>query len=111
MICDGEKHCVDGNDESSETCQKKNYQSCNKENDKKNCSLTYDLHRHPLISKKQLKKELNNCIQSTCLIGEYKCKFHGYCIKIDQYCDGIDDCLLGDDEIDCGKTKRLKEKK
>ena len=32
----------------------------------------------------------------------YKCAFYSYCIIFERICDGIQDCLLGDDEQNCG---------
>lgn len=43
-----------------------------------------------------------------CKQGEIKCNMHNYCIKIDQICDGIKNCMEGDDEVACGRKKKLK---
>lgn len=43
--------------------------------------------------------------QYTCLSTQFKCKGNGTipdrCISMKKQCDGIPDCLLGDDEHDC----------
>lgn len=50
--------------------------------------------------------ELSNCEKHKCSESEYKCHSIHYCISIQQFCDGINDCTFGDDELDCGKNKK-----
>lgn len=45
--------------------------------------------------------ELNNCKEDCGFM--YKCSVYGYCLTVDHICDGKIDCLLGDDEENCGK--------
>lgn len=78
-------------------CEKFPNQSCNIDN----CLLAYDAFRIPLQSKNIILDTIKNCNMTRCNQGEYLCKFYKYCIKINQYCDGIDDCLYGDDEFNC----------
>lgn len=103
FVCDGIRHCLDGRDEDTEICSKKKwYNECYLDFRPRKCLLTYDHFRYPNIPKYLLEFELNNCSSTVCSPGEYKCQYHGYCIEVGQYCDGIHDCLLGDDETNCG---------
>lgn len=45
------------------------------------------------------------CLLSSCEPGFYLCKREAYCISIELFCDGINHCILGDDEVNCGKRK------
>ncbi|CAD5126793.1 DgyrCDS14836 [Dimorphilus gyrociliatus] len=47
------------------------------------------------------------CLDRSCQKEQYKCFYEGYCIGIELVCDGINHCLYGDDELDCGKRKKL----
>ena len=40
-----------------------------------------------------------------CFPGEFYCKSTGYCISIEQVCDGINHCWYGDDETFCQSFK------
>jgi len=40
-----------------------------------------------------------------CPAGETQCKYEGKCIKNDKFCDGVQDCEIGDDEWVCAPTK------
>lgn len=45
--------------------------------------------------------ELDYCLSYNCSSEEYKCYNEGFCLSIDLVCDGINHCLLGDDEFNC----------
>lgn len=45
---------------------------------------------------------LTDCQGSSCQLGYYKCFEYQYCIPIRFICDGISQCMNGDDEVDCG---------
>lgn len=51
------------------------------------------------------------CKRQHCSIGTYKCYSNEYCISSMLICNGIKDCLMGDDELDCGKIIIKKNKK
>lgn len=107
MVCDNISHCSDGQDEDTYLCDRGvnktfKYTKCFHSQTKRNCYLNYNFLHEPYFSKDQLVKNLDACTKTVCLLGEYQCQYHRYCIKIDQYCDGINDCLLGDDEAFCG---------
>lgn len=48
-------------------------------------------------------EELSNCMNHTCNPGEYKCREYFYCVRLENICDGISQCLKSDDEIYCGR--------
>lgn len=105
----GKFDCPEENDEIMDHCEinKLNF-SCDSGKNIDKCLLSYDSFRVPKTPYNFLLDSLRKCNRSECDSGEYLCKFYKYCIKIDQYCDGIHDCLLGDDEIDCGTTTTFK---
>lgn len=99
-MCDNKTDCFFEEDEKNLFCKKKFSEDC--ESKSNGCLLQYDLFRVPMKSIGDLTTSLGNCNRSHCNRGEYLCQEYNYCIKIEQYCDGIHDCLLGDDEINCG---------
>ncbi|CAD5126845.1 DgyrCDS14875 [Dimorphilus gyrociliatus] len=42
------------------------------------------------------------CAETSCKHGFYLCSRERYCISIEQMCDGVNQCPLGDDEYNCG---------
>lgn len=48
----------------------------------------------------------SSCKKKSCPYGYYLCRREHYCIPIDVVCDGIKQCYLGDDEINCGKKSK-----
>lgn len=42
------------------------------------------------------------CPQKHCPYGQYLCYRDNFCILIENICDGINHCPLGDDESGCG---------
>lgn len=48
------------------------------------------------------------CLNKKCGYGYYKCLLEGYCLKKTFLCDGINNCLIGDDEFNCNKIETFK---
>lgn len=42
-----------------------------------------------------------DCKKFKCKCGDYRCQTLNYCIPIERICDGISDCVDGDDEEAC----------
>lgn len=105
--CGGLNNCSEEWTTKFHNCEKNlKLNNCNNMNHTPMCLLAYDYLRYPTISHEKLEKELFYCNRTGCRIGEYLCKYHKYCIKIDQICDGFNDCLLADDEYNCGSRNK-----
>ncbi|CAD5121123.1 DgyrCDS9664 [Dimorphilus gyrociliatus] len=50
-------------------------------------------------------QRIEHCDRKKCENGYYRCRRDDYCISIEQVCDGIKQCAIGDDESDCGRCK------
>ncbi|CAD5126362.1 DgyrCDS14505 [Dimorphilus gyrociliatus] len=87
---DGRTDCIDQQDEPTSS----SYIS----NRDKNCYLFYNSLGY---AKTNLFLTFN-CHNTTCKYGQYQCHREKYSISIEQVCDNIDHCPLGDDEIECG---------
>ena len=74
-------------------------------NENERCHLSYDKLQSFLKQKQSVNEILSHCNETKCKPGEYMCIFHKYCIGIEYLCDGINDCLHGDDELFCSKPK------
>lgn len=74
---------------------------------RKKCIVKYNS-MNTLITKARYPfHHLINCTNIKCNKNEYKCKLDGYCIPIDRVCDGVNQCLHGDDELFCSKKYLL----
>lgn len=68
----------------------------------KNCLVNYDSLGNPF---KYLHEPfMRKCKARNCRQGSYKCIYSHYCIDISNVCDGVNHCLHGDDEFNCGKS-------
>ena len=69
-----------------------------KKNKTENC--TYDVYSTgmPKVNVFNLEKK---CDKSECPPFFYLCSQSHYCVSVQLVCDGIADCLLGDDEFNC----------
>lgn len=66
------------------------------------CKIKYDSQGNLLTKPHYPFHDLENCQNFNCPPHYYKCRSFGYCIPIENYCDGLNHCYLGDDEINCG---------
>lgn len=65
------------------------------------CLMTWKNHVAKRLNNYAPFNVLQDCSETCHMM--YKCAVYGYCISVDRVCDGIPDCLLIDDEENCGK--------
>lgn len=119
-VCDGLEDCVDGSDEALTRCKDR----CDPEHKFKcktsgRCILKRKVCNNHFDCGGQDKSDEENCSEyqffvfffeevlifmyvgiKKCEVTEFTCK-NKFCVSIDMYCDGINDCGDNSDEVDC----------
>lgn len=96
--------CFDESDEKN--CNNLPIEYFQKHSLRQKCKIEYDTMNNIKTMLRFPDSHFQNCKNFKCEKKEYKCQFSYFCIPIEKVCDGINQCLNGDDEMFCGKKDK-----